>query len=216
MPIRITLIVLLVAFLAGCEKEAEEVVEPAAPPPPTPLEIADEFFATTGLNAPPPAPGTPLPPGYAQRFVGVVKNFRQANASGAEGKGAITIVSRKIDERITGFERVFLWEWVLAYSDGHVALHPDSTKWAISRERAIVALKKPKVTIKGLPEVLGEKVALLDFFLRAEGKRYSERLRIGDEMHGLKFVKVIGRDRGVMMEYLETGETFEVMMGGGK
>lgn len=213
MPIRLVLIVVLVAFFAGCADKPEVVAEPDAPPPPTPREIADKFLTASRLNGPPPSPGTPLPPGAAKKLVGQVKNFAKVNSKTPEGKGAVTIVARKVNELITACEGGNLWEWALVYIDADSALNPGSEKWASTRERAILALKKPKVTIKGLTEVLGEKVVLLDFALRAERKHYSERLRIGDEMHGLKFIKVVGRDRGIIMEYIETGETFEVMMG---
>jgi hypothetical protein len=43
-------------------------------------------------------------------------------------------------------------------------------------------------------------------------KYYKETVQVGDEIHGLRVVNVFGQDRGVTLEYLETGELFVAYM----
>ena len=52
--------------------------------------------------------------------------------------------------------------------------------------------------------------AFIEVYLPESGKVHNIRVRQGDEFHGLRFVKIIGKNRGIEFEHLETGDRFEV------
>ena len=70
----------------------------------------------------------------------------------------------------------------------------------------MLELRKPRVTVHGLPDVDGRKVAILTFYLPLTSQTYSEQMAIGEEMHDVRFLSVFGEDRGVRLVYLQTGE----------
>lgn len=135
----------------------------------------------------------------------------KARLQGTEdGDKSLAIVARKVDERVRQYERAELWEHVLTLTDAHLIFKPGSPKFNHTRDKAQVEIRKPRVTLKGLPEIDGRKTVILSFYLPMTNKTYSERMTLGEEMHGARLLSVIGKDRGVRMEYLETGEIFEV------
>lgn len=206
----VLLAVLLIA-IAGCEKEEEEepLVEEA--PPPSPQEIAQKIIRELDLTAPIPPPEWNMPkeviPGYLSAF----RSARSQHSSTMEGKEALRIVSRAVDKRLNRMEEAEHWDAILLLCDVHEILNPGSTKFNLSREKAEVELRKPRVTVKGIMEAAGQKVAFLHYYLPLTGERFDERVRVGEEFYGLRLLNIIGMDRGVRLEYLETGESFEVL-----
>ena len=93
-------------------------------------------------------------------------------------------------------------------TDAHLIFKPGSGKFNHTRDKAILELRKPRVTVRGLPEFDGRKVAMISIYLPLTSQTYFERMAIGEEMHGVRLLSVFGEDRGVRMEYLETGERF--------
>ena len=53
-------------------------------------------------------------------------------------------------------------------------------------------------------------IVYMEIHMPLEDKVYDERLRPGEEIHGLKLVKVIGNNQGVTFEFLENGDIFDV------
>ncbi len=74
------------------------------------------------------------------------------------------------------------------------------------RERALTELRKPRVTLRGLPEFDGQKIAMMSIYLPMTSETHFERMRVGEEMHGIKLLGVFGDDKGVRIEYVETGD----------
>ena len=202
--------VLALVLLAGCESPTprERPEAPEEPPPPTPEELAMALMADMQLDGPLPRPGSSLTPAVRQNILDVLKQKKVELAVTVEGKRALAIVQHRLNERVRDFERAELWEHVLAYTDAHLILDPESTKFDHTRENALVELRKPRVTLSGLPEFEGRKIAFLTFYLPMTSESHKERMAIGEVMYGIRLLGIFGRDRGVRLEYLETGERF--------
>ncbi len=52
---------------------------------------------------------------------------------------------------------------------------------------------------------------LIDVTLPETGDTHRMTVREGEEFHKLKFVQILGANRGIVLEYMPTGETFEVL-----
>lgn len=207
----IALAILLVLFV-GCPAEEEEEPTEGEPPPPTPEEIAAKITNEIGFNNPLPAPGSVLKKEDGDRWLSKVRSAYAQNSRTPEGKKALRMILSKIDERARYAEQIEGWKYVLVYCEAHDVFNPGSTKFDRLKKRADVELRKPKVRIKGLPEAQGEVVAMLVFTFPLTGQSIDDiRMRVGEELHGLRLVDVVGNNKGLIFEYLETGETFEVL-----
>lgn len=202
----------MMVALSGCEdqaaRERRQRPEVEEPPPPTPEEIAQKIIVDAQLNAPMPVRGSSLPPSLRQTVLDLLRREKRRLQGTEDGDRALAIVARKVDQRVRLYEREELWEHVLTLCDAHLIFKPNSRKFSHTRDKALLELRKPRVTVHGLPEFDGRKVAILTFYLPLTSQTYSEQMAIGEEMHGVRFLSVFGEDRGVRLEYLETGERF--------
>ena len=203
-------LVLLTVLLSACkEKEPEG---PPPPPPPTPQEIAAKLATEWQLNAPLPPPGIQIAPQAARQYIGTIRSGVTEHSATPEGKEALRIVSRQLDQRLRSMENNELWGPALLLCDAHAVLNPGSHRFDLTRERAVVELKKPQVTVDGFYEDIasGQTAAFLSYYLPLEGATHKEKVRLGEEMYGLKFVEIIGKNQGITFEYVATGDTFDV------
>ncbi len=210
----------LIAVLAiavcvtGCgEKEPEVPVGPPPAPPPTPQEIADKIMTDLQLNAPLPAAGSTMPKQASNNFLTAVTSAKTQNSVSADGKQALSLVSQKLDSRLRALENNLLWEHVLTYCEAHVILNPDSHKFDRVKEKAVAELRKPRVTIEGFffDGNTGQTSVFMDFYLPIEKVTHREQVRVGEEFYKCRLVAIIGNNQGVTMEYLETGQTFDIL-----
>lgn len=208
--ITVALAVLLVAF-AACEEEPPPPPVKEEPPPPTPQEIAQKFISEQKFNSPVPPPGWVLPKSAIAPFRSAIRTVKNQNTGTEGGAEALLIISQALDRRLRQLEDAELWDAVILIADAYEILNPASKRFKASRQIAETELRKPKVTILGITD-FGQKVAMLSFYLPLTGETFKENVRVGEEFYGLRFVSIIGRDRGVNLEYLETGETFEVLI----
>lgn len=202
-------------MLAGCggsEKEEVEKKEAAAPAPPTPQEIAAGIEKDLNLNGPIPAPGSKMPKKASDNFLGVVRAAKAANSSTPDGQQALQMVNRKLESRTRALVNNELWEHALVHIEAHKIFKPDSHKFDIDERRVTSQLSKPQVEIRGFfaDGNTGQTVVWLDFNLPIQNETYSEKVLPGEEFYGLKLVGVIGRNQGVTMEHVETGDTYDV------
>lgn len=212
--LKLSLLAALAAMVAlsGCEDQAaRERAERQAqeqPPPPSPEEVAQKIIADAQLNAPMPTRGSSLPPSVRQTMLDLLRREKNRLQGTEDGDQALAIVARKVDGRVRQYERAELWEHALTLCDAHLIFNPSSKKFNHTRDKALLELRKPRVVVKGLHEVDGRKIAFLSFYLPMTNETFSERMAMGEEMHGARLLGVFGRNRGVRMEYLETGERF--------
>jgi len=200
--------------LIGCSSEPAEPDTPPPPPPPSPEEIAQGIIGELQLNAPLPAAGSKLAPDAAANFLSALRTANTKNASNPDGERAMRIVSQKLDSRLRELEGNKLWEHVETYVKGHKLLNAGSKKFDHVAEMAERELTKAVVTVKAFftDGNTGETAAFLDFYLPKEKTTDSYQVRIGEEFHGLKLVGIIGNNQGVTMEYMETDQTFDVLI----
>ncbi|MCH7959806.1 MAG: hypothetical protein IID08_06735 [Candidatus Hydrogenedentes bacterium] len=204
-------------FLPGCaEEEAPQVVAPtiATPAPPTPQEIADRIANEMGLNEPLPPPGSTLPPGTASAFKQDITRIKGEQSAAEEGAVVLGFLSSKIENRIRQVERSKLWHHVLIYEEAYRVLNPRSQKFKRQRDKAIIELKRPSVSLTGFmyDGRNDTTIAFLEINMPLEDILYEERLRPGEEIHGLKLIKIIGNNQGVTFEFIESGDFFDVYM----
>ena len=209
-------VLLVMLSLSGCEQQAarEKPQRPdiEEPLPPSPEEIAQQIITDAQLNAPIPARGSSLPPSVRRTILDLLRRENNRLKGTKDGDRTLAIVQRKVDERVRQYERAELWEHVLTMTDAHQIFKPGSGKFNHTRDKALLELRKPRVTVRGLPEFDGRKVAMLSIYLPMTSQTFFERMGIGEEMHGVRLLSVFGDDRGVRMEYLETGERFVVYL----
>lgn len=198
-----------VAF-PGCDTQPgarpDQPESPEAPPPPTPEEIAQKEISDLGLDQALPRRGARLSAGMRQNILSQFRSTKNRLSGKPEGEAALEIIKTRLEERIRAAERNELWEHTLTYIDAHGILDPDSKKFSFVRDRALTELRKPRVTVRGLPEFDGQKIAMLSIYLPMTSETHFERMRVGEEMHGIKLLGIFGEDKGVRIEYLETGD----------
>lgn len=207
----------LMAGVSGCGGTGEPaqpkpVGEAGAPPPPTPEELARRAIKDLELDQPLPAAGSRLP-GSVRSSILTQFEQQQSNLSKTpEGQAALEIIKKKTEERVRALYSSQMWEHVIVYSDAYAKLDPQSKKFDEMRQKSEVELRKPRVTVRGLPQKDGMQFAMLSIYIPMTSQTYTEDLRVGEEMHGIKFLEVFGDNKGVRLEYLETGERFVVLL----
>lgn len=209
-------LLMAVLFLPGCAEEEAPVVVPtkAAAPPPTPSEIAFQISRSLGLNAPLPAAGSTLPPGTAKTFKASITRIKNEQVTKEEGLEVLGFISSNLEKRIRKMEGAKLWHHLLIYEEGYRILNPRSQKFKRQRDKAIIELKRPTVTLTGFMHDGRNDytIAFVEIHMPLEDKVYEERMRPGEEIHGVKLIKVIGNNQGVTFEFLEDGDIFDVYM----
>ncbi len=208
------LLVVLCLAIAGCsEPPPPEPDEPPPPPPPTPEELAGKAIADLGLDGPIPKPGSRLNKQAGDKFKTLVQQTKTRLSGSQDGKRALQIVSRKLDQRIRALADAGLSEHVLAHVEAHKILNPGSTKWDTTEELAMAELTKPQVNIIGFlyDGTTGQNKAILEFYLPIRKETHEHQVRVGEEFYGLELVRIIGNNQGVTLEYRETGQTFDVL-----
>jgi len=200
------------ASLPGCGSsepaKPSKTVDPNAPPPPTPEEIAKRTITELGLDLPLPLQGTRVSSSVRGTTIQMFKQQHATLSQTPEGQAALKQVQKVLEDRIAAYEQAKFWEHVLTYTDAYAVFQPESKKYEQLREKAMVEMRRPRVTVKGLPEVDGQKIAMLSIYIPLTSENFEERMSIGEEVHGIKFLGVFGKDRGVRLEYLETGERY--------
>lgn len=202
----------LALLFVSCGEKEDEVAEPVAVQPRilTAQEISQEIIAEASLSGAGPPPGTILSPARGSALMSTLRSAKTRHASAENGKEAFKIVSRSIQTKIETLEGKELWEHVLIHTDAYDIFNAGSTRFDRLREKANIELRKPKVTIKAMINANGPLTVIAEFYLPLTKEVKKERIRVGEIMHGLKFVSVIGNNAGATFTYLETNEDFDV------
>ncbi len=214
-------VMFVMALLPGCGGSSEPAkptatTDAAAPPPPTPEEIAKRVIKDLQLDQPLPPKGTRLPASVRASTLGQFDQQKATLSKTPEGQAAIEIVKRQLDDRIQALYGAEMWEYVMLYSDAYAKFDPQVKKFDDMRAKAMIELRKPRVSVQGLPEVNGHQVAMLTIYVPISSETFKETLSVGEEMHGIRFVSVYGENRGITYEYLETGEKYVALLDSAK
>lgn len=209
---------LLIAFAvvttAGCDSIKEIGSAPPPEPPPTPNAIAQAILANVQMTGPLPPEGTRLTNEETEAVLTVLRQAHMKHSENLDPKDpeviqfneeVLTIVDRAIEDRFEKARKAKLWKHALLYADAYAIFHPKSTRFSVSRELAVKELSKPEVSIRALFEDDDVRVAILDFHIPLTDETFkSLELEQGKSLHGMRFVEVIGLDRGIRMQNEET------------
>jgi hypothetical protein len=203
--------ILLVGLLVGCEKEEVVPDEPPPPPPPTAQELHRNAVQGTKLNAPLPEFGSGLGPKKSKAWLEKAQQQRNQLAGELNGQEAMRLVSVDIVKRARAVADLEAWLHVLLMFDAQKIFDPGSDSLDRLREKSIRELKKPIVTYLTLYERDGVYTLQVNMFVRLTRETFKKvTMAVNDIEHGVKFVSVIGRQQGALMEYVDGGKQFEI------
>jgi hypothetical protein len=202
---------MLLVGLVGCEKEPPEPEEPPPPPPPTAQELHRKVMNGTTLNAPLPEFGSGLGPKISKEWLEKAQQQKNQIAGELNGAEAMRLVSVDINKRARAVAELEAWLHVLFMYDAQKIFDPASDSLDRLREKSIRELKKPIVTFHTLYERDGVYTLQVNMFVRLTRETFNKvTMTVGDIEQGVKFVRVIGRQQGAVMEYMDGGKQFEI------
>ncbi len=207
-------LIMLCAFVlvtfAACEPEPEpEPEEPEKPPEPTAEELYQRIKGLMGQLL---VPGMVAPPDdMIQETLGQVQSRRSQLALTENGRNAIQMISRDVDDAIREARREERWRKVKALCMVYAALQPGNERFASLMEQAEMMMNRPQITVTGFVELDGELYAFLELFDPGTGETEQYRRREGEEFHDvMRLVRVVGNQQAVEVEYLPARFVWEV------
>lgn len=214
--IRILFVCVAISMM-GCIQEAE-VLEPTGPPaplPPTPQEIAQSIITEAQLDMRIPPKNTRFPKAIENNLLSILSKAKSANSQTESGREAIQHVILRIDRRIREFADAEAWTHVMVFIKARAVFEPNNQQYLALIDDAKTELRKPVVTVRGLPDIDGVQLVILDFHIPLSDETFRrEKLRLGDKAHGIKILSIFGKRRGVMLQYMETGEKYVAFLPG--
>ncbi len=203
------LMLILTVALTSCEEPPPP--EDLPPPPPTVGEIRGALDSTIqGIRS-----GNY---GQAQKIEALSKMLEIGNKyrTGPNWKEALTGFAGSVSAKTksvydTAKTDEDAWPKVRIWCEVLAAVDPDNVKLKLYRQKATAEINKPKVTFKGHMVAAGTDTIFIDIEVPKEGKTYSEKVRVGQEIHGIKIIEMIGAGKGIVIEYLETNDRKEIM-----
>lgn len=207
------LLLVVCVVLAGCEKKEEAPPPPPPPPEPSADEIAAKVRpALDPLKSPPIADEAIKP--MLDKLTEFSKTYSTAVPTKLNGPDGVAKIAQEITEIIDGAKDVKRWKLVLAGISAYEAVRPSDTKWSRLKELATLQNGKPKVALRGFftDQASGGQIyAFLEVTDPETQVTEQWRAREGEEAHKLRFVRIIGNQEGVTLEYLPIkGELFDV------
>ena len=208
---RLSLIPLAMLVLAlalfGCEApEDDKSDDPEGePPPPTPEEIFAAALGQLGLRG-------GQSPDFVNRadFWQKVRSFKSTSSVTPEGREAQDMMTKRLNDEIKGAESAKNWGMCLVFVGGFEVMRPDSNRHGHLKELATAEMERPQVRVTGISEARGEATVFLNFYWPLTQVLKKERMRVGEEMHDLKLLEIVGDNKGVRMEY-KTGTVYEFL-----
>lgn len=194
-------------------RESQEVAQPDAP---SPEELAAELEAGLGPLDQLEAWEIDLTQEMRDMLVAYLLEAARDYRQTPQGQAALRLVVGRLDARLAAAREDMNTDLVMLLCDLIEIIEPDNSKLPRYREWASILLARPDVTIRGWFE-FGEPrygddeiYVLLEVRLPATGEVERVQVREGEEFLGLKFHRIIGKKRGILLEYLATGDRFGV------
>lgn len=197
--------------IVGClpKEKVPEPTGPEVPPPPTPQEIAQSIITEAQLDMPIPPKEARFPKVIENNLLSILRKAKTRNGNSEDGRKAIGHVIIRIDKRIREFSDAEAWTHVMVFIKARKVFEPNNDQYLSLKDAAETELRKPRVTVKGLPDIDGVQLVILDFYIPLTDETFrNEKLRIGESIHGIKILSIFGKRRGVMLQYIETGERY--------
>ncbi len=208
------LLILLAASMmfmfSGCEQpEPEPEPEPEKPPEPTAEELYQRAksllggLLTSGVDAPPDH--------QIQDILNQVQARRPELALSENGRNAIQMVARDVDNMIRESRDEERWRKVKALCMAYMALRPGDERLASVMEQAEAMMNLPRITVTGFVELDGDLYAFIELFDPKTGEMTAYRRREGEEFHDvMRLVRIIGNQQAVEVEYLPVRHVWQV------
>jgi hypothetical protein len=221
-PQRVVGILVAVLLLAGTG--CDEGALPAPPPPVDGLpdtEAAITAEIEKGMKplydfVPALARQTPVPPDFSQSLRQHLAGANEKYRGTQEGKEALRNVVRHLEDVLKVAREAQNGLAVLLICDLIRIVEPNNSRVARYEEWATIEKNRPVVMLRGWyvdesndpPEIN----AFIEVFLPETGEVEHLRVREGEEFLGLKFRRILGKRRGMLLEYMKTGDLFEVYL----
>lgn len=216
MRTRLITVAVLLLVIAACNSEPKTPPPPVVVPP-TPTEIAEKIIADGYLAIAVPPPGRRLPADREPHVKRIVRSAVDANSGTPEGKEALDIVTKMIEQQISGTLRNELWDFVIMYCETYEILQPGSPRYTTTKADAAIELAKPVISkIQIITDHnSGSTTILANIYLPLQNIMLeNERLYVGDERPDLqlKVLSLVGRGGkgGIRVEYLKNGDEWIV------
>lgn len=159
---------------------------------------------------------TPVPAQFAQSMRQHVQQATEKYRGTQDGKEALRNVVRHLEDVLVVAREAQNGLAVLLICDLIRIVEPNNSRVARYEEWATIEKNRPVVMLRGWyvdeeedPPVIN---AFVEVFLPETGEVEHLRVREGEEFLGLKFRKILGKRRGMQLEYLKTGDLFEVYL----
>ncbi len=159
---------------------------------------------------------TPVPPAFGKPLKQHLKEETEKYRGTPEGKEALRQVVRHLEDVLKVARSAQNGLAVLLICDLITIVEPNNSRVPRYKEWATIEKNRPVVMLRGWyedrekdPPVI---YAFIEVYLPETGEVEHLRVREGDEFLGLKFKKIVGKRRGMLLEYLKTGDQFEVYL----
>ncbi len=217
---RLAVLMLCIGAIGGCEKDEDPSLPPPGelPPPthPSAEEIANEIvLGLTPLDSIASFEAG-ITPELRDQLIAHLKVAERDHSVTEWGQQGLVLVANRLEDRLDAARENMHTDLVLFLCDLIEVLEPENTKLPRFREWAQIQLERPVVKIVGWFEFgesryEGDEIyVLLEIFIPATGKIERPKVMEGDEFLGLKFHRIIGKKRGIVLEYLKTKDKFAV------
>ena len=211
---------LLVLGLGGCD--VDELPQPPPIPGQTPeTKEAIQAEIETALQplydlVPTLARQTPLPAGFAEQSLAYMQGAVSKYSGTPPGQEALRGVQRHLEDVLKTAREAQNGLAVLMICSLVRAIDPENVRMARYEEWATIEKNRPVVMLRGWYEDREANPPIVNAFIEVYLPETAEvehlRVREGEEFLGLKFHKILGKRRGMRLEYLKTGDLFEVYL----
>ncbi len=218
MRLLMVFVMITAAMCVGCKAKPkeDELLKAAVPVAPveTPEQIATKIRTPlaplkAALNGP-----DDLTPEVKAKMVTDTRGAITTNTATENGKQAIAQVATEMEGIVRAARDAKKWQTTLAAIELVEIMAPGNTKYAKIKEQCNLYLSLPKVTIKGFFNVDTRKDEIYAFLhlKNSDGTQKDVKVRPGEEFDGCRFVRIIGNQQGVELEFLKLpGEFVQVM-----
>ncbi len=143
-----------------------------------------------------------------------VQQVKDKYAAGGNYAQALGMVSAELEKAIEEAESQVRWRAMMGLIETYESLNPGTLKMARLKQRAQLQLNCPEVMLKGffIDKEKSDTYAFFHVILHPSKVEKNVQMRKGEEFCGLRFVDIIGKRHGAVLEYLAVpGQTFRVM-----
>jgi len=207
-------VVLLAAVvMAGC-KEPEPPPPPPAPPPPPPTaqQLYDENMPAVRLM---------LLPKMASNRKAITNALNQLKnklspSAQVNGPTALLRIGNDLKTRLKAAHDTApdsgQWDTVSVLCYAVLALDPGDSGAARYLKQSEAERMRPQISLTRVLEDLETNVVnvYLEVHLPKTNTTESLRVRVGDEFHGVRLDRIIGRNSAIEITYLETDRTYRI------